>query len=219
MQHEFWLNAWENRQIGFNQPQPNPYLKKYWPALELPQGSAVFVPLCGKSIDMVWLAEQGHRVTGVELSEIAIREFFAEQSLTPIEDEIEQFKRFRSGPYTLLAGDFFACTRAAIGRPAAVYDRAALVALPPEVRPVYAAKSGDLLTADDGILLLSFAYPQEQMSGPPFAVTTVEIEAIYSPHFQVSHLQDRDMLDKAPRFKAQGLEYLTLSVFQLRKNE
>lgn len=185
----------------------------------MPAGVPVFVPLCGKSTDMVWLAEQGYQVTGVELSELAIQEFFADQQLIPSVQESEGFKIYRQGPYTLLVGDFFDVSRSLAGEPAAVYDRASLVALPPEMRPPYAARFGDLLTPGAPILLLSFAYPQHQMSGPPFAVHQTEVEKLYRPEFEITHLQKRDILSKAPRFAAQGIEYLTMSIYRLIRQD
>lgn len=217
MENEFWLEAWENNHIAFHQPEINPYLKKYWPTLGLNSEDVVFVPLSGKSKDMVWLAERGHRVVGVELSELAVSDFFVENNIQPKIDEVAGFKRYRGGLFTLLVGDFFDLNDEVLGRPRGVYDRAALVALPPDKRPLYAQKMGDMIPAESEMFLVSFVYEQKLMDGPPFAVHQAEVEMLYKERFNISLLQNRNILRNSPRFAAFGLEYLHLSMYRLRK--
>jgi len=107
MQPEFWHKKWESNQIGFHQPEVNPYLQRHWPDLAIPAQARVLVPLCGKSLDLLWLAGRGHRVLGVELSEKAVEDFFREQQLQPQVSEQGDFKVYRADAIELWCGDFF----------------------------------------------------------------------------------------------------------------
>lgn len=134
MDPTFWRERWQKKEIGFHQPAYHTLLLKHWPQLQLAPGSRVFVPLCGKSLDMVWLAEQGHRVVGAELSELAVDEFFAERGLAPTVRTVGNFTVKAAGPYELWCGDIFELPREAVADVAGVYDRAALIALPPDLQ-------------------------------------------------------------------------------------
>jgi thiopurine S-methyltransferase len=127
MQADFWLKKWASGQIGFHLPDVNPYLQRYWPALQIPAQARVLVPLCGKSLDLRWLAHQGHRVLGVELSETAIRDFFVEQQLEPEVSERGAFNVYRAASIEVWCGDFFALTAEDVADCVALYDRAALI--------------------------------------------------------------------------------------------
>ena len=137
MQREFWLGRWEEGQIGWHQPAAHRALPAFWPDLGIPPGGRVFVPLCGKSLDMVWLRERGHAVAGIDLSAVAARAFFDERGLTPQVASIGELERWTAGGYEYWVGDLFAMTERDLGPVAAVYDRAALVALPPDMRARY----------------------------------------------------------------------------------
>ena len=129
MDHEFWKQRWRTRQIGFHQSSPHPFLGRWWPSLGVEAGSRVYVPLCGKSLDMVWLAVRGYTAVGTELSAIAVEEFFGEQRV-PVELQAHgPFQRHVAGPFEMLQGDAFALTPELLGPVQAAYDRAALVAL------------------------------------------------------------------------------------------
>mgnify|MGYP006186955445 CR=1 FL=1 len=137
MHEDFWQERWARNEIGFHLREVNPYLQRHWPDLGLAAGAQVLVPLCGKSLDMAWLAGQGYRVLGVELAESAVIAFFAEQELTPEVDQYGAFRRYRAGAVELLCGDFFALQAADVAACAGLYDRAALIALPQEMRSSY----------------------------------------------------------------------------------
>ena len=143
MQPEFWHERWSSNRIGFHRDAPLPLLVAHWTALGLAPDARVFVPLCGKSLDMVWLAERGHRVLGVELSELAVRQFFDERGLVPAIHETAAGAHFVAGAYELIVGDAFALEADVLADCAAVYDRAALIALPPDLRRTYAATGDD----------------------------------------------------------------------------
>ncbi|GAB1233397.1 thiopurine S-methyltransferase [Ferrigenium sp. UT5] len=215
MKKEFWLERWERAEIGFHQNEINPYLLKYWGELHAAQGGEVFVPLCGKSQDMVWLRQQGYKVLGVELSAIAVRDFFSEQGLAPAHSNTDRFACCEAEGIRILCGDFFDLTKADMAQVGAVYDRASLVALPPEMRARYARHLVEILPSGTRILLVTFDYPQEEMPGPPFAVSANEVEALYGKHAEMRLLAQENVLEQNPRFKQRGMTRLQENIFQL----
>jgi len=218
MEPEFWIERWQRNEIGFHQDQVNPYLEQYWGGLVADPHTPVFVPLCGKSQDMVWLHERGHTVVGVELSRIAVEQFFVEQQLVPTHREIENFILFESHGYTIYCGDYFALKPQHLSQVRATYDRASLVALPPQLRVRYAQHLARLLAPGVHTLLVAVDYPAQQMQGPPFAVNDAEVHALYSEMFTVQSLRVRNALDDNPRFKERGLTRLDERVYALQRN-
>lgn len=214
MQPEFWHQRWKDDRIGFHLGQVNPYLVKYWPSLELRSGSRVFVPLCGKSLDMLWLAEQGHEVVGVEISPIAVRAFFEENRLEPVISQQGAFEIWSVDQITLLLGDFFELTPGQLGEVAVVYDRASLIALPAELRPEYVGHLNALCPTAPR-LLITLDYDQSKMDGPPFAVSDEEVRELYADRSSLTCLAAEDVLGDNARFREQGLEYLVESVWQM----
>jgi thiopurine S-methyltransferase len=192
--HGDWASRWSEGRIGFHQGAVNDFLAKY---AERAWGSAplgrVLVPLCGKSLDMVYLAEHGAEVVGVEYIEQAVTEFFAERELVP-EIEREPAIRYSAGEYTLFASDFFEVGAEQTGAIDAVFDRAALVALDADTRVRYAAHLRTLLAAGTPILLITLDYDPAEMDGPPFAVTEEEVGRLFSDGFTVEHLQTREFV-------------------------
>lgn len=215
MKPEFWVQRWQANQIGFHQHQINPYLVHYWSRLSLPAGSEVFVPLAGKSLDMCWLRDQGHRVLGVELSPIAVNDFFKNAELAPQRERSGPFERCTGGDIELLCGDFFALDAARMAGVAAVFDRASLIAMPPQMRPDYAAHLIAILPDACPILLVTMEYPEGQMQGPPFPVGEDEVRQLFSDRFHIERLAQQDVLDEAPRFRERGLTSLVEKVFLL----
>ncbi len=185
MKKDFWLERWERKETGFHQDEINPYLRQYWPELHLPHGSEIFVPLCGKSRDLLWLREQGHQVLGVELSAIAVQAFFNENGYAPHHTASEKFNRYEADGIRILCGDFFDLNKGDLAKVNAVYDRASLVALPPETRECYARHLLSILPPATQTLLITFDYPQTEMSGPPFAVSAGEVEALYYEYAEI----------------------------------
>lgn len=217
MDAEFWHQRWERGEIGFHQAAINPHLEQHWPRLNLPEATRVLVPLCGKTRDMLWLAGEGHRVIGVELSEVAVEAFFRENELTPEVHTEGAFKRYAAGEVEILCGDFFALDRQLLGPVEAVFDRASLVALPPAMRADYAAHMAALLEPEASLLLVSFDYPQAEMDGPPFAVDADEVASLYTDSFDVQLLARVNILDEQPRFRERGLTRLEEQVYLLRR--
>ncbi len=175
MDPEFWHARWQQRQIGFHQAEVHPLLQQFWPRLNLSRDSDVLVPLCGKSKDLLWLHQQGHSVLGVELSEIALREFIDEHQLDAAPVQHDHYCGYDLPDMTLLCGDFFHLSATDCADVRAVYDRAALVALPPAMRQRYVEHLFRILAQGTQLLLISMESPELGDSGPPFMVSEEEI--------------------------------------------
>lgn len=215
MDTDFWLQRWEQGQTGFHQPRVMPLLQKHWPALGMPAGSRVLVPLAGKSLDILWLAQQGHAVLAVELSPIAVTQFFETHGLSPTISTTAQGTLYRAGSIDFLCGDIFDLDAATLAGCAACYDRAALIALPPDLRARYVRHVYGHLPAGCRTLLLTLDYPQAEMAGPPFAVPEAEIRTLYSPGWHIERLESRDILAQEPKFAARGLSRMGTDVYRL----
>lgn len=214
MEPEFWHERWENNLIGFHLDEVNPHLRAHWASLDVTPGSRVLVPLCGKSLDLVWLAGQGYKVVGIEISPIAIKDFFAENHLKARRIANQRCDIWQSEAITLLCGDLFELTARDTGPIDAVYDRAALIALPPAMRRRYVEKLEQLVPAAPH-LLITLDYDPAQMDGPPFAVSDDEVRALYVNKYRVDRLQSDDVLADNARFRERGLDRLTEAVYRL----
>ena len=217
METEFWHQRWASSQIGFHEGQVNAYLARHYAQLGVGPGETVFVPLCGKSVDLRWLADQGAHVVGVELSPIAVESFFAEQGLTSRTCKDAAFTVWESGPIRLLCGDYFALAPADLAGVHAVYDRAALIALPPERRADYVAHLDRLLPGARRTLLVTLEYPQEQMQGPPFSVAEREVHSLFAGA-RIERLGIQDVLADNPRFREKGLTRLLECAYRIEHN-
>lgn len=192
MDPQYWQERWKEGRTGWNQDQPTPMMLRHWPGLGLPSGSRVFVPLAGKSEDMRWLAGQGHRVLGVELSQLAVEQFFAESGLEPEVESSRYGRHYSAGGIELICGDAFALDSEVLRDCEAVFDRAALIALPPPLRRRYADELYGRLPDGCRGLLITIEYPQDQKEGPPFSVEEDEVRALFSPNWSVDLLDRRD---------------------------
>ncbi|WP_144639930.1 thiopurine S-methyltransferase [Bordetella genomosp. 13] len=217
MEAEFWLERWRDGQTNFHQARVTPPLERYWPLLRLPRGSRVLVPLCGKTLDMRWLADQGLRVLGVELSPLAVAQFFEEQALRPEIHESSAGRHYVAGDIEIVCGDIFALDAQTLASCRGVFDRAALVALPPEMRATYVQHVYSQLPDDYEGLLITLDYPQQQMDGPPFSVNDTEVQALYGPHSVAEQVYRRDTLEKEPKFAQRGLTRLETLVYRLNR--
>lgn len=217
MEPKFWQERWARNQIGFHLPEVNPYLQRHWPKLALAEGAKVLVPLCGKSLDLMWLASCGHRVLGVELSERAVEAFFSEQGLVPRISQRGVFKVYQADLIEVWCGDFFALDAEALADCSALYDRAALIALPPLMRAQYAGHLNALLRPGCQGLLITLDYDQTQKAGPPFAVTDDEVKVLLGSHWTVQVVEEQDILGESWKFVQDGVTRLEERVYQLTR--
>lgn len=187
MSNRFWLDRWEKNDIGFHRPEANPLLVQHFASLALPANHRVFVPLCGKSLDLHWLLAHGYRVAGAELSRIAIEQLFAELGVEPRIAPSGSLEHFSAPNIDIFVGDIFALTPAQLGPVDAIYDRGALVALPTSVHPRYAAHVIEI-TRGAPQLLICYEYDQTLMDGPPFSVSDAELHRLYGEHYNLSLL-------------------------------
>ncbi|KRF01867.1 thiopurine S-methyltransferase [Frateuria sp. Soil773] len=215
MDSEFWLQRWREGRTGFHQDRPTPLLLEHWPRLEAAPGSRVFVPLAGKSLDLAWLAAQGHRVLGVELSPLAVAQFFAEHGLTPQVHDSRYGRHYRAGAIELICGDAFALDAEVLADCMAVYDRAALIALPPPLRRRYGRELYARLPAGCRGLVITLEYPQHEKHGPPFCVPETEVAELYGRDWDVAVLERRDILAQQPGFVTEGLSALETVAYRL----
>ena len=217
MEADFWLQRWQEGQIGFHRDDVMPLLATHWPALQLPAGSRVLVPLAGKSLDMHWLAAQGHRVLGVELSPLAVQQFFDEARLQPVRHHSRHGEHFVAGPVEVILGDAFGLDAELLADVAGVYDRAALIALPPDLRRRYMETVYARLPSGCAGLLITLEYPQVQKAGPPFSVDQEEVAELFALPWRAALLERRDILALEPRFQAEGVDALATAVYRLQK--
>ncbi|ETK19883.1 MULTISPECIES: thiopurine S-methyltransferase [Pseudomonas] len=217
MEPTFWQERWARNQIGFHLPEVNPYLQRHWPQLALAEGSKVLVPLCGKSLDLMWLASHGLRVMGVELSEQAVEAFFSEQNLVPRITRRNAFTVYQADLIEVWCGDFFALDAEALIGCAALYDRAALIALPPLMRAQYAEQLSRLLPSGCQGLLITLDYDQTQKAGPPFAVTDEEVKVLFGSDWTLRVLQEQDVLQESWKFVQEGVTQLDERVYRLTR--
>lgn len=205
MNPEFWQTRWQEKRIGFNQSDVNPLLIKYFADLNLPIGNRVFVPLCGKSIDMVWLAAQGYDVIGIELVESAVQEFFTEQNIAYTITEHDKHPNIKcyqgkisEQTIDLWIADIFALSSDDIGHVDAVYDRAALIAMPAELRTQYSQQVINL-SQNAPQLLLTLNYDQNERAGPPFSISQEQVQQYYGNDYQMNKLEEEpSTLNAAP---------------------
>ena len=183
----FWRQRWEKNEIAFHESETNPLLVKYFKELSLAQGSRIFLPLCGKTLDIPWLLSNGHRVAGAELSKIAVEQLFAELGVEPRISGLGEVDRYSAKNIDIFAGDVFNLSGRKLGPVDAIYDRAALVALPEEMRRRYTAHLTEV-TDKAPQLLICYEYDQRLMEGPPFSVSNEEVNHHYRDSYDLNLL-------------------------------
>jgi thiopurine S-methyltransferase len=188
----FWHDRWERNDIAFHEKAGNPLLVKHFEALSLPKGARVFVPLCGKTVDIHWLLHKGYRVAGAELSPIAVQQLFDDLKIEPTITAVGPSQHYRAEGIDIFLGDLFDLTRETLGPVDAVYDRAALVALPEALRRRYAAHLLEI-TNKAPQLLIVFEYDQKQMEGPPFSISDREVKELYGGSYDLTFLEGVDV--------------------------
>ncbi|GAB1620974.1 thiopurine S-methyltransferase [Agarivorans albus] len=190
MHEQFWHQKWEKDEIGFHEGEVNRFLYEYFNALKLAAGARVFVPLCGKTRDIAWLLDKGMKVVGVELSEHAIKQLFAELNLEPKVESLADGLHYTSANIDIFVANIFSLNSELLGEVDAIYDRGALVALPEDIRTRY-AQTLPILTNNAPQLVVTYNYEQSQYSGPPFALPESEIERLYASIYALKKLASR----------------------------
>lgn len=218
MHTEFWLERWQQNQIGFHELEINRHLQKYWSALNLPKGSIIFVPLCGKSRDMLWLLSCGYQVVGVELSPVAVKDFFAENKLEATVTDRGNFQCWETNGLSVYQGDFFDLSDQHLADCCAVFDRAALIALPPNMRHQYVDHLNKIAPTLRRTLLVTLEYTQLDMSGPPFSVDEDEVRRLFGTNKDITQLLAEEILQDNENFRQRGLSSLIEHVYLLKHN-
>lgn len=205
MDAQFWHDKWQRREIGFHREQINPYLPTYFPTLALQAGQTVFLPLCGKTKDVSYFLQLGLQLVGVELSEVAVQELFADLGVQPEISDVLGMRCYQTTQLRIFVGDFFKLTTEHLGRIDAIYDRAALVALPLTMRQAY-TKHLLNLSHNAPQLLITYEYEQSLVDGPPFSISRNEVEQHYASVYTIEVLHTAEveggMKGKTPAFEA-----------------
>lgn len=205
MEISYWQSRWNKDKTGWHMDDVYPLLPEFWPYLNLSPGAVVLVPLCGKSLDMLWLAEQGCRVIGIEVSEKAVQDFAKNHLETFSRYSSHGFQVIKSNKITVWQGDFFKFPPGSTEAIDLIYDKAALVAFPPDKREAYAKKIIELCSENTRVLLQTFEYNQQEMSGPPFAVFRQEVQSLYKEKFDIIKLLQEAKPDLLSEFELRGL--------------
>jgi thiopurine S-methyltransferase len=217
LQPDFWLERWRTGQIGFHQPAVDRHLRRHWPDLGLAENTRVFVPLCGKSLDLLWLRERGHSLAGVELSAVALESFCMEQGVLAKRRALDHFDVYEAAQIRLYRGDFFKLEPELLGTFSAIYDRASLISWTPELRSAYVAQVAALSKPGTLTLLIAMEYPQAQMPGPPFSLSAGDIDRLYSGSHAIQPLSRQDILANEPRLRSRGLTQLHEVCYRLTR--
>jgi len=212
-----WLKFWENNETNWHGDKITQELVEYFELFELEPRDKVFVPLCGKSLDMLYIMNQGFSVVGVEISEIGVRQFFSENNLAYKITKVDDFDLYSTENLEIYCGDFFTLTSKHLNNVKSVFDRKSLIALEPEVRQKYVKHLNDIISLGARILLVTLQYPQYQMSGPPFSVDKSEVESLFSMAFESQELRSFNDIENESKLTRAGVDYINNAAYYLRK--
>lgn len=216
MELSYWQSKWRKGKIGFHMNNGYPGLEKHWSSIHLDKPPTVLVPLCGKSKDLIWLSEHCKQVVGIEISELAVQQFLNENSLDAKTSKSANFKIYKTGNIELWNGDFFKLPEQKLPSFDLVYDKAALIALPPDMRKLYVEKIITLASDNTQILLHLLEYQQTEMAGPPFSVSLDEIKTLYGQHFNIQILEKQNLrIDYYKKFQKRGLQSYFIEILSL----
>jgi thiopurine S-methyltransferase len=215
VQPDFWHARWGSGQIGFHLTSVHTELRARWPELGVAREGRVLVPLCGKSLDLLWLRDRGHHTVGVELSSVAVEAFCTENGVPARRRRSGEFQVYETPDLELRCGDFFALTSSQLGAVAAVYDRAALISWTEELRQPYVSHLAELTPIGAQTLLITMEYPQAEKAGPPFSISPTEVDRLYGKHHLIRQLARRDILASEPKMRARGVTELYEVSYQL----
>ena len=211
-----WESRWQEDRIGFHRKEVNPYLVRFSDELLYQNPDRVFVPLCGKTLDLYWLTTKTKKVIGVELVSKAVQDFFTENNIDYSIQQDETLQKFSSKSIDLYLGDFFDLNPEQTSSFKAIYDRASIVAIEKPERKDYVEHLISFLDPAGRILLITLEFNQNQMEGPPYSVPAEEIESLFASFGSLKMLEPCDILDD--RFRNKGLTRLLEHVFLIVKN-
>lgn len=206
MERSFWHKCWQRNTVGFHQHQVHPFLIEHFAAKCLPSDQHIFVPLCGKTLDMAYLA-QFMRVTGNELSNIACLDFFDENNIEYQQQIIGDFTQYACSQLSLLQGDFFQLTNDIVGSVDWIYDRAALIALPRQMQQRYVKHLKQFFSPQTRLFLITLEFPQQQLEGPPFSITANDVQMLFSG-FKITSVATHELMDKQFAQRRFDVDYL-----------
>ena len=218
MHTDFWLERWQQNQIGFHEQEINAHLQEFWETFNIPTDSKIFVPLCGKSRDILWLLSLGYQLVGVEISPLAVENFFSENNLEARITNCGNFQLWETNGLSIYLGNFFDLSSMQLAGCKAIYDRAALIALPPEMRHEYVLHLKKIAPALSHTLLVTLEYAQQEMPGPPFSVDENEVHSLFGDTCDIELLFAEDILQNNDNFKERGLSSLVEKVYRLSKS-
>lgn len=212
-----WINRWEEGKIAWHKNTINSRLIEFIEYLNLKKNDIVFVPLCGKSLDILYLSAQGYKVIGVEISEIAVKAFFIENNINFSIEKQENFLKYSSENITIFVGNYFSLKSTHVVNVVAVYDRASLIALNAQKREKYVKHLYTIIPNFVRILLLTLDYPQEQMKGPPYSVNKEEVKRLYGKYSKVCQLQCFNDIKNEDKFLKAGVKFINKTAYCLQK--
>ncbi|RLA23471.1 MAG: thiopurine S-methyltransferase [Gammaproteobacteria bacterium] len=215
MHTDFWLERWQQNQIGFHEQETNAHLQEFWKTLNIPKGSKIFIPLCGKSRDILWLLSLGYQAVGVEISPLAVENFFAENKLEAKISACDNFQLWKADGLSVYLGNFFELSSIHLTDCNAIYDRAALIALPAEMRQQYVQHLKKIAPELSHTLLVTLEYAQHEMPGPPFSVNENEVHSLFANTCDIELLFAEDILHDNDYFRERGLSSLVEKVYRL----
>lgn len=214
MKKEFWIEKWNNNQTGFHKDFTHPLLIKFIDKFNMSEGDTVFVPLCGKSLDILWLAQQGYHVIGVEVSELAVCKFFTENNLKFTKISQDGFEIYKHKNITIFRGDFFAMLPEHTIDVKAVYDRAAFIALPDDIVSNYVNKLKEIIPKGAQTLLITLEFEKTSGPiGPPFNSPDIKVNKLFKQYSSVEMVQQEDIISREHKFKEQGCDYVYERVY------
>ena len=212
-----WLEFWANNETDWHSDVVTQELEKYLGLLKLESGDTVFVPLCGKSLDMIYMLNRGFSVIGVEVSEIGIKQFFHENGLDFTISQVGEFDLYSAKNIEIYCGDFFSLTSKHLCGVKAVFDRKSLIALDRNLRQKYVKHLNDIISLGVRILLITLHYPKHQMSGPPFSVDKSEVESLFSMAFNYQELKPFQDIENGLNLARSGVDYIENAAYCLQK--
>jgi thiopurine S-methyltransferase len=216
MEISYWQSRWNKNKTGWHMDSVYPPLPEIWSRLAIKPHARVLVPFCGKSLDLRWLTEQGHHVTGVDVSQKALHEVMHQNPHTFSQDSSHGFTIYRSDSLELWQGDFIKLPAQGIATPDIIYDKASIIAQPREQRKAYAQKVLELCGKKTRILLQTFEYKQEEMNGPPFSVDENEVRELLGQQFTITLEHEQSKMKELSKFQQRGLSsYLIEKIFYL----